>query len=268
MPHLQAGPRGYRRRPLNREQNMSIGSRRDLDGMKAAGRVVHRALAAMRAAVRPGATTAGLDAIAGAVFAEAGAQSAPRMALGFPGETCISVNDQAVHGIPGQRTLHEGDLVKLDVTAELNGYIADAAITVTVGAASQASQRLLACARQALRRAMSVARAGRRVNEIGLEVERHVRRAGFSVVRELAGHGVGRAIHEEPSIPNYFDPRDRTRLTEGLVITIEPIIAAGSGRVVEDRDGWTIRTADGSPAAHFEHTMVITRGRPLVLTGG
>ena len=182
------------------------------------------------------------------------------------GTACISVNDEAIHGIPGSRTLAEGDLVTLDVTAEKDGFVADAAVTVRVGKVSAAADALVRCAESAFRQALKVARAGTRVHEIGRAVEREVRRCGFSVIREFCGHGVGRAIHEEPCVPNHYDPRYRARLTDGMVITIEPIIAAGDGRPQLQPDKWTIRTKDGSLSAHYEHSMVITNGEPMLLT--
>jgi methionyl aminopeptidase len=179
----------------------------------------------------------------------------------------ISVNDEIVHGIPGARRIHAGDIVKIDVTVEKDGYVADAARSVVAAPAGAAAHRLVACATAAFHAALAVARAGVRVNEIGRAVEREVRRRGFSVVEGLTGHGVGRAIHEAPSVPNQYDPLQRDVLTEGLVITIEPMISAGSPQPVQDEDGWTIRTRDGSLSAHHEHTLVITRGSPIVLTG-
>ena len=152
------------------------------------------------------------------------------------------------------------------MTVEKDGYVADAARSLAVEPASSTARRLVACAAAAFHAALAVARAGMRVNEIGRAVEREVRRRGFSVVEGLAGHGVGRTIHEEPSVPNRYDPRQTDVLTEGLVLTIEPMVSAGSARVVEDADGWTLRTADGGLSAHHEHTLVITRGAPIVLT--
>jgi len=184
----------------------------------------------------------------------------------FPGVNCISLNDEAVHGIPGERAVESGDLVKLDVTIEKDGFMADAAETVAVGEVSEENLRLIACAERAFAKAMLVARAGFRVFEIGRAVEREVRRCGFSVIRDLGGHGIGRTIHEEPRVPNYADPEANQILTEGLVITVEPIIAAGSGRAFVANDGWTVRTADHRPSAHFEHTLVITQGEPILLT--
>jgi methionyl aminopeptidase len=158
--------------------------------------------------------------------------------------------------------------VKLDVTVERDGYIADAARSVVVGAASETAERLIACAAAAFTAGLQVARPGALVNEIGRAVQAEVRRWGFSVVRGLAGHGVGRTIHEEPSVPNEYDPCQRDVLTEGLVLTIEPMISAGSARAIQDANGWTLKTSDGSLASHHEHTIVIDRGAPVILTDG
>jgi methionyl aminopeptidase len=162
--------------------------------------------------------------------------------------------------------LQPGDLVKLDLTAEKDGYHTDSALTVQVPPTSTAASNLTRCAERAFRQSLSAARAGNSVREIGRAVEREVRRRGYHVIRELGGHGIGRTIHEEPSVPNYPDPFARAQLTEGLVLTIEPIIAAGTSRITLDADKWTVRTSDGSLAAHYEHTLVITRGEPMVLT--
>jgi len=245
---------------------MSINSPEELQGLRAAGRVVRRVIEAMKEYVRPGVTTAELDEIGARVMREHGARSAPKVVYGFPGTSCISVNDEAVHGIPGSRILRDGDLVKLDVTVEKDGFMADAAETVAVGHVPRESLRLVACAQRAFAKAASVARAGTRVREIGRAVEREVLANHFSVIRELGGHGIGRTIHEEPSVPNFADPAAKQILTAGLVITIEPIIAAGSGGVVLGQDGWAVRTADGRPSAHYEHTLVITERDPILLT--
>lgn len=245
---------------------MSITTPEELEHLRAVGAVVHHVLDAMRHGVRPGVTTAELDAIGDKVMRDEGAQSAPALVYQFPGSSCISLNDEAVHGIPQARALKEGDIVKLDVTVEKNGYMADAALTVPVGKISPEKQRLIACAERAFAKAMLVARAGFRVFEIGRAVEREVRREGFSVIRDLGGHGIGRTIHEAPRVPNYPDPQASQILTEGMVITIEPIIAAGAGRAILADDGWTVRTADHKPSAHYEHTLVITKGAPILLT--
>lgn len=245
---------------------MSITGPEELEALRAAGAVVRRVLEAMKRQVRAGITTGQLDAVGAQVIEENGARSAPAMVYKFPGANCISLNEEAVHGIPGDRPLCDGDLLKLDVTVEKDGFMADAAESVAVGAVSEEAERLIACSRRAFEKAMLVARAGFRVCEIGRAVEREVRRAGFSVIRELGGHGIGRTIHEEPRIPNYADPNAQQILTEGMVITVEPIIAAGSGRTLLAADGWTMKTADRRPSAHYEHTIVIRRGAPMVLT--
>jgi methionyl aminopeptidase len=245
---------------------MSIRNQRDFEKLRAIGRIVRLALDRTAAAVRPGITTRELDQIGARVLAEQGAESAPPKVYGFPGALCISVNDEAIHGIPGDRVIGAGDLVKLDLVAEKDGYYADAAVTVAVGEASASAKALARCAENAFRLAAKAARVGNRVYEIGRAVEQETRRCGFQVMRELCGHGVGRTIHEAPSVPNFHDPRFRAKLTEGLVITIEPIIAAGGGRGELQSDRWTIKTADRSWSAHYEHTVAITKGEPVLLT--
>jgi methionyl aminopeptidase len=245
---------------------MSIQDEKELVSLKAVGRIVRMVLDAMKAEVRPGVTTRYLDEVGARVMRENGARSAPSMVYKFPGVNCISLNDEAVHGIPGERKLKEGDLVKLDVTLEKDGYMADAAITLPVGRVSPQAEKLMGCAERAFQQAMLVARAGFRVFEIGKMVEREVRKSGFAVVRELGGHGIGRTIHEAPHVPNYHDPHARQIMKEGLVITVEPIISTGSGEVFTDEDGWTVRTNDHALSAHFEHTLVIMGGAPVLLT--
>jgi methionyl aminopeptidase len=246
---------------------MSIESSADWDGLRAVASVASQTLGILAQAVEPGITTRELDRIAAAFFASCGARSAPARVYGFPGTVLISINEEVVHGVPGRRAIAAGDLVSLDVTVELGGYVADAARSLVVDPGSQTAHRLVGCTKGAFDAALGVARAGTRVNEIGRAVEGEARRQGFAVVKGLAGHGVGRTIHEPPSIPNEWDPYNTDVLTEGLVITIEPMVAVGSGRSVEESDGWTIRTRDRSLAAHHEDTIVITRGEPIVLTG-
>jgi methionyl aminopeptidase len=244
---------------------MSVDTPEDLKALRAAGQVVARTLRELRRRVRPGVSTGELDAEARRIFAAHGARSGPQLDYDFPGTICISVGDEAVHGIPGPRRLREGELVKLDVTAELDGYYADACRTVPVGRASKADLRLVAAAESALNKAMGVARAGAPLNGIGAAVQAEVERRGFSVCGELTGHGIGRRIHEKPDVFNVAKPGPSPALEDGLVITIEPIIAAGAGKVIE-ANGWVVRTADGSMSAHAEHTLVITDGAPIVLT--
>ncbi|HYL63120.1 MAG TPA: type I methionyl aminopeptidase [Candidatus Methylomirabilis sp.] len=245
---------------------MSINSPDQFEKLRACGKIVAKALRTMAAAVRPGVTTAELSAIATIILDENGAQSSPPLVYNFPGDVCISVNDEVVHGIPGPRVIQPGDLVKLDLTAVKDGYHTDSAVTIQVPPQQEKSHELAQCAERAFRQALAAARAGNRTKDIGRAVEREVRRRGFHVIHELGGHGVGRTIHEEPSVPNYAAPTARHLLTEGLVITIEPIIAAGSSSVIHDRDGWTVRTADHSLSAHYEHTVVITKREPILLT--
>jgi methionyl aminopeptidase len=244
---------------------MSIESALDLDGMREAGRITTETLDALQAGVAEGVTTAELDGIALDVLSRNGARSAPKLVYGFPGTVLISINDEIVHGIPSRRRLERGDLVSLDVTIEKDGFVADAARSVIVGEGSAEARRLVAAAESSLRAALQVARAGNRVNEIGRAVQNEVRRHGFHVVRGLCGHGVGRTIHEDPQVPNTYDRWQRDVLTEGLVLTIEPMIAAGTSYPVQSEDGWTIRTRDGSLSAHCEHTLVITHGAPMIL---
>ena len=244
---------------------MSIESDLDLAGMREAGRITSEALDTLQAQVAAGVTTADLDAIAAAFLRTHDARSAPALVYGFPGTVLISVNDEIVHGIPGKRRLREGDLVSIDVTIEKDGFVADAARSVIVGSGSRTARSLVEVVNASLRKALAVARAGAKVNTIGRAVQDEVHRRGFRVVRGLCGHGVGRTIHEEPQVPNVYDRFLKDVLTEGLVLTIEPMITAGSPHPVQDDDGWTIRTRDGSLAAHCEHTLIITRSEPLIV---
>ena len=245
---------------------MSIESQDDYDGITHAGRVVAEVLKAMEASVEVGITTRALDEIGAEALRHHGARSAPRMFYNCPAYNLISVNDQVVHGLPGDRTLRAGDVVKLDVTAEVNGYIADAATTIVVAGGRESGEQLRAAAIAAFQAGCAAATAGQRVSEIGRAVERTVSARGFSVLRELSGHGVGRRIHEEPTVANYYDPFQRDVLTEGLVLTIEPLISERRTTVVADADGWTLRTRDGCLAAHHEHTLIITSGAPVIVT--
>jgi methionyl aminopeptidase len=245
---------------------MTISSEVELAAMQRVGRLVARTLAHMRAAVRPGVTTEQLDA-AGERFARAaGARSAPQLTYAFPGFTCISVNEEIVHGVPGARVVGAGDVVKLDVTLELDGFMADSACTVLVPPAAPEAVRLQRAARVAFNRGLDAVRAGRRMRDVGAAVEAAARREGGVVLRELEGHGIGRALHEAPSVPNWDDPRADAVLRDGLVFALEPMLAAAPARVVEEADGWTLRTHNRVLAVHHEHTLVVRRGAPLVLT--
>ncbi len=246
---------------------MLIQNDTDLAGMRAAGQVVALTLQTLRAAAQPGVTPAELNHLAGEIFAQHGAISAPRAEYGAPVNVFISVNEDIVHGLPTTRPLQRGDVVCIDVTPNVGGYVADAALSLAIEEASPTVTRLLRCTEDALNAALKVAKAGQPISAIGKAIETVVRKEGFTVLRELQGHGVGRAIHEEPEVPNYFDPARRERLEEGLVIAVEPMVSTGRDWHTQTlSDGWTIATRDGGLAAHFEHTIMIQRGKPLVLT--
>ncbi len=247
---------------------MSIENESDLRGILRVGRVVAEALRAARSAARPGVTTAELDHRIEKLLRTQGARPAPALCYNFPGAACISVNDAVAHGIPAnQGTLREGDLVNVDVSAELGGYFADTGHSFVVGRDLHKRRRLCRAARLALLQAVHSARAGGRLNSIGGAIESTAHRYGYRVIRNLCSHGVGRALHEEPTeIPGYYDRTDRRVLREGQVITIEPFVSESAQWVTEDADGWTLRTPDGSLAAQHEFTLVITRGRPIVAT--
>jgi methionyl aminopeptidase len=245
---------------------MIVRTPEELEGLRRVGGVVAETIRRMREAVRPGVTTGELDLIAARTFHEYGAQSAPMETYGFPGSTCISVNEQIVHGIPGGRKLKEGDLVTLDVTPELDGWFADAAVTVPVGTVSPEAQALLDVADECLAAALAAIRTGVPLRTIGQTVEEMAARRGASPFEELCGHGIGRALHEEPTIPN-LDVESLTEpLPEGLVIAVEPMLTMGDPELVELDDGWTYATVDGGLSVHVEHTIVVQDGAPIILT--
>jgi len=245
---------------------MTIRCDAEFQGMQRVGKLVAQTLAHMRALVRPGITTSELDE-AGAAFARAqGARSAPQLTYNFPGFSCISLNEQIVHGVPGPRALAEGDVLKLDVTLELDGYMADSAVTVLLPPVSLEATQLELAARAALSRGLQAARPGRMVRAVGAAIEQTARQAGVAVLRGLSGHGIGRRLHEAPEVPNWSDPLARHRLHEGLVIAVEPMFSARTARVIKDTDGWTLKTHNRSLAVHHEHTIMIRRGEPLILT--
>lgn len=246
---------------------MTIESQSDIEALQRIGRIVAQVRDTMLALARPGMTTAELDAVGERLLAEAGAQPAPRLTYGFPGATCISVNEEAAHGIPGGRVLRGGDVLNVDVSAELGGYFADTGGTRVLPPAAARDTRLCHAARTALAEALKVARAGQPLNRIGAAIEATARRFGFRVIENLASHGVGRALHEAPEhIAGYYDPADTRVLHEGMVITIEPFLSTRSRVVEETDDGWTLVGAKGNRSAQFEHTLVVTRGEPIVVT--
>ncbi|MFN0177411.1 MAG: type I methionyl aminopeptidase [Gemmatimonadales bacterium] len=245
---------------------MSVESERDLEGLKAIGRIVAETLRLLRAQVAPGVTTGRLDEIAGRFLRRHGARSAPQLTYAYPGVACISVNDEAAHGIPGSRRLAPGDVVKLDVSAERDGFFADAAVTLGVPPVSKATAVLIRAARDARDAGIRAAVAGQPISAIGQAAEAVAREGGFVVIADLPGHGLGRALHEAPSVPQNYDPTATAPLTDGLVITIEPHLTTGDGTLSEDRDGWTLRTRNRARVAQFEHTIVVTRQQPILIT--
>lgn len=245
---------------------MTIESDDDLTALARVGCIVRETMAEMARHICAGITTAELDAIGGAALDHRGARSAPKLAYNFPGHTCISVNDEAAHGIPGERILQNGDLVNIDVSAEQDGYWVDTGASFPVGSASEAIKRLCVHTKAALRKGIFAAKAGRPINAIAKAVEGEARRGGYNVIETLAGHGVGRFIHESPTVSNVYFRNDRRRLNEGLVIAIEPFLTPGRGAVIEADDGWTLKTVDGCLSAQYEHTVVVTKGNPIILT--
>lgn len=245
---------------------MTVDNDKDLKGLMTIGRICALTLDHMASHLEPGMTTRDLDEI-GAKFLELhGAQSAPILAYKFPGHTCISINDEAAHGIPGDRVVRAGDLVNIDVSAEKDGYWADTGRSYAVPPVTPENQRLLDTTEKALQIAINHARAGTPVSLVGKEVDKFIRKNGYQTIEELGGHGVGRHIHEKPSVPNYYNRRNRDRLMEGVVITLEPFVTTGARHVFTMPDGWTLKTQDGSLAAQMEHTVVITRGKPILVT--
>jgi len=246
---------------------MSIETQDDVAGLERVGRIVSLVLREMLEAAEPGMTTRELDALGEQLLARHGARSAPRLTYGFPGSTCISINEEAAHGVPGDRVIRPGDVLNVDVSAELGGYFADTGGTKVVPPTNPRKTRLCHAARTALAQAMKRARAGQPINGIGAAIQGTARTYGFEIIENLGSHGVGRALHEAPEhIPGYFDPTDRRVLREGMVITIEPFLSTRSRVVTETSDGWTLVGAPGNLSAQYEHTMIITRGKPIVVT--
>ena len=241
-------------------------SPREIDKMAAAGALVAETIAHVGELLRPGVTTEQLDSAAGAFIRKHGGIPTSEGYKGYPKAICISANDVVVHGIPDAYVVREGDLVTIDVGVTLAGYIADSAYTFGVGEIELESQKLLDAAQDALAAGIAEAVVGNRVGDVSYAIQEVVEAAGFSVVRSLVGHGVGRHYHEDPHIPNVGEPGRGPRLSEGMTIAIEPMITAGDSEVLVMDDGWTIRTVDGSMSAHFEHTVAITEDGPRILT--
>ncbi len=234
--------------------------------MRAACAAAADVLQAVAILVVPGCTTQELNQAAGELIAQRGGKSPFLGYKGYPGNICVSVNEEVVHGIPGKRRIQYGDIVSLDVGIIVDGYVGDNATTVAVGAVEPRTQELLRVTEQALLAGIRKARAGNRVGEISFAVQSVVEAHGFSVVREFVGHGVGRKLHEDPQIPNYGRTSDGPKLKSGMTLAIEPMINAGTFEVQVLSDGWTVVSTDGEPSAHFEHTVLVTDGEAEILT--
>ncbi len=243
-----------------------IKSEREIAVMREAGRIVATILEKLRGALRPGLKTGELDNLAASELTRLGAKPSFKGYHGFPARLCVSINEELVHGIPGERVIREGDLVSLDFGAIYQGFQGDAAITVGLGEISPQAKELVATTENALKAGIDAARTGARLGDVSAAIQHYAESRGFSVVREYTGHGIGREMHEEPQIPNFGQPDTGPELKKGMTLALEPMLTAGGWPTRVGSNGWTVSTADGSLCAHFEHTLAITDGRPEVLT--
>ncbi|HUI11065.1 MAG TPA: type I methionyl aminopeptidase [Bacteroidota bacterium] len=250
---------------------VSLKSPREIALMKESCRIVAEVLALVGSRIAPGVRTRDLDSLAEDYIRSRGGEPAfkgyghDRRNL-FPGTLCVSIDDAVVHGIPDGGEIREGQVVSIDVGVKKGGYFGDGARTFPVGTVSEEKRRLLKVTEEALLLGIAQARAGNHLHDVSAAVQRHVEEAGFSVVRDLVGHGIGRSLHEDPAIPNYGEPGTGVVLKQGMALAIEPMVNAGTHRVRVEEDGWTVRTADGKPSAHFEHTILVTTGEADILT--
>lgn len=246
---------------------MIVKTQEELDAFKKIGRICAEIRDALKAATKPGVTTKELDEIAGKMFEEAGAVSGPNGEYDFPGYTCISVNHEVAHGIPGNKVIKEGDMVNIDVSGSCDGYFADTGISFVVGEGYEEKEKLCNVAKSALERALKKVKAGSKLNRVGKEVEREARDNGLTVIMNLTGHGIGRSLHEAPDhVLNYYDAWDTTIMKEGMVLAIEPFISEKAEHIVESGDGWTFVTPDKSLVAQIEHTVIVTKDKPIIIT--
>ena len=246
---------------------MTIEDEDDLKHLRAIGRIVYETMILMSKQIEIGMTTRELDQIGQQNLEKYQARSAPMVTYDFPGYTCISINEEAAHGIPGDRRIEASDVVNIDVSAELNGYFGDTGGTFLVPPVDPKMEYLCQSTRKALRQAMKAAKAGARLNQIGRAIERTAKQTGFVTLKDLGSHGIGRSLHDEPQfIPNFYDKSDHRILKEGQVITIEPFLSTASEQTETADDGWTLTTGMGNFSAQYEYTMVITKGKPIVLT--
>jgi len=246
---------------------MTIENDHDLKQLRAISRIVYETMMLMKKHLKVGITTRQLDEIGSDNLAKYGAKSAPMLMYDFPGYTCISVNNEAAHGIPSDREIIPGDVVNIDVSAELNGYFGDTGATFLVPPISPRIEYLCQVTKKALYAGMNAARAGGKINQIGQAIDRTATQSGFKTIKDLGSHGIGRSLHEDPHfIPNFYDKRDERILDDGQVITIEPFLSTGSESTTTADDGWTLLTGKDNYSAQYEYTMVITTGKPIVLT--
>lgn len=241
-------------------------SERELGYMREAGRVVAGALAEVAKMIRPGVTTAELDRVAEEYILSKGAKPAFKGLYGFPATVCASINEEVVHGIPGLKKMENGDIISIDVGAEINGYFGDAAQTFPVGDITPELQEIIAVTKEALNRGIKMARNGNRLSDISHAVQSFVEQNSYSVVRDYVGHGIGTKMHEEPQVPNFGRPGRGPRLKTGMTLAIEPMVNMGTYEVLTLPDNWTVVTRDGKPSVHFEHSIAITDGDPIILT--
>jgi len=245
---------------------ISIKSPREIELMRIAGRIVAETHELLRKAIRPGITTLELDEIAEEYIRKRGAIPAFKDYNGFPASICSSINEQVVHGIPGPTVLKDGDIIGIDIGAVYDGYYGDAARTYGIGSIDKETERLLKVTEESFFKGIEYALPGNRLSDISHSIQKHVESNGFSVVRDFVGHGIGRNMHEDPQIPNYGLPHKGPRLAAGMALAIEPMVNQGKYAVKVREDGWTVVTADGKPSAHYENTIVITNGKPEILT--
>lgn len=246
---------------------ISIKSAREIEIMRRGGKITAKTLTALIQAAKPGVTTGELDRLSEKLMREQGAIPTFKGYGGFPASICASVNEVVVHGIPGERTLREGDLLSIDIGATFEGYVTDTAITIPIGQVSPAAERLLRVTQECLMVGIAMMQRGNTLADIARAVQEHAEGHGYGVVRDLVGHGIGTAMHEEPQVPNYLTPAATgIKLRTGMCLAIEPMITQGTYEVRTLDDGWTVVTADGKLAAHFEHTVALTDDGPRILT--
>ena len=248
------------------KEKVTIKSEEEIDLLRQSSLLVGKTLAEVAKILKPGVSTAKLDSLAEEYILDNGAKPGFKGYGGFPSTLCISINEEVVHGIPGNRTVKDGDIISIDCGTYMNGFYGDSAYTFAVGNVQKETLQLLEVTKQSLYKAIEQSIVGKRVGDIGYAVQNHVEKYGYGVVRDLVGHGLGRNLHEKPEIPNFGRRGSGPKLLENMVIAIEPMITLGTHEVSQDPDGWTIRTIDGLPAAHFEHDIVIRRGKAEILS--